>query len=45
MGVDGVIARNVAGGVIEGEGEWDPPGGWEPFRILLSSGTAVAERA
>jgi hypothetical protein len=44
LGVDGVIVRNVADGIIEGEGEWDPPGGWEPFRILLSSGASAAGR-
>jgi hypothetical protein len=42
LGIDGVVVGNVAGGIIEGEGEWDPPGGWEPFRILLSSGDLVA---
>ena len=39
LGVDGVVVSGVADGVIEGEGEWDPPGGWRRFRILLSSGT------
>jgi hypothetical protein len=44
LGIDGVIVRNVADGIIEGEGEWDPPGGWKPFRILLSSGASAAGR-
>jgi hypothetical protein len=42
LGIDGVTVRNVADGIIEGDGEWDPPGGWKPFRILLSSGASVA---
>jgi len=38
VGLDGVVVRLVADGVVEGEGEWDPPGGWRPFRLRLESG-------
>lgn len=38
VGLDGVVVGQVKDGVIEGEGEWDPPGGWRPFRISLGSG-------
>jgi hypothetical protein len=41
LGIDGVIVDRVADGVIEGEGEWDPPGGWRSFRLRLSSGEVV----
>jgi hypothetical protein len=37
VGLDGVVVNRVAGGV-EGEGEWNPPGGWRPFRLCLDSG-------
>jgi len=40
VGIDGVVVHNIEHGVIAGEGEWDPPGGWRPFRLLLSSGVA-----
>jgi hypothetical protein len=38
LGVDGVVVSRIAHGIINGEGEWDPPGGWRPFRIRLDSG-------
>jgi hypothetical protein len=38
LGIDGVIVHHVKDGVIEGSGEWDPPGGWRPFRLRLGSG-------
>ena len=38
LGVDGVVIQRVQEGQIFGEGEWDPPGGWEPFRLHLESG-------
>jgi hypothetical protein len=38
LGIDGVVVNRVANGVIEGEGDWDPPGGWRPFRLRLDSG-------
>jgi hypothetical protein len=38
LGVDGVVVHTVEGDVIEGDGEWDPPGGWRPFKLSLASG-------
>jgi hypothetical protein len=38
LGVDGVIVHDVRDLVVSGEGEWDPPGGWCPFRISLATG-------
>src|SRR5436190_13625678 len=28
LGIDGVVVKKTDDGAIEGEGEWDPPGGW-----------------
>lgn len=44
LGLDGVVVHRVAGGAIEGDGEWDPPGGWRPFRVSLASGTGLEPR-
>ena len=33
LGIDGVVVNDVTDGTISGDGEWDPPGGWRPFRI------------
>jgi hypothetical protein len=41
LGIDGVVVSRVRDGIIDGEGEWDPPGGWKPFRIALDSGSPV----
>jgi len=38
LAIDGVIVDGIGDGVIEGQGEWDPPGGWRTFRLLLSTG-------
>lgn len=38
LGIDGVVVGDVTNGVISGDGEWDPPGGWRPFRISLDDG-------
>jgi len=38
LGLDGVIVNRIEHGLIEGEGEWTPPGGWKPFRLCLDSG-------
>lgn len=40
-GLDGVIVSNVKKGVIEGSVEWDPPGGWEYYKLSLGSGRKV----
>lgn len=41
VGVDGVVIDRIVDGLVLGEGEWDPPGGWRPFRLLLASGQQV----
>lgn len=41
VGLDGVVVERVEGDAIVGMGEWDPPGGWRPFRISLASGTTL----
>ena len=41
LGIDGVIIDDVVDGIITGSGEWDPPGGWQPFQIRLDSGELV----
>jgi hypothetical protein len=38
IGIDGVLISKIINGVIYGEGEWDPPGGWRPFKVHLESG-------
>ena len=41
VGLDGVIVDRVEGDVVYGQGEWDPPGGWEPFQVSLTTGTVM----
>ena len=41
IGIDGVIVDRVDDGVIRGQGEWNPPGGWQPFSLSLKTGEAV----
>lgn len=38
VGLDGVVISDVNDEHIVGEGEWDPPGGWRPFRLSLRTG-------
>jgi hypothetical protein len=42
LGIDGVVVDHVAGDLIIGKGECDPPGGWQPFQLSLESGRPVA---
>jgi len=42
LGIDGVIVESTGDDHISGEGEWDPPGGWRPFRLSLATGTPAA---
>ena len=44
LGLDGVVVHRIRDGVIEGDGEWDPPGGWRPFRLRLDSGVPPTRR-
>jgi hypothetical protein len=41
LGIDGIIVHQVTHGIIHGSGEWDPPGGWKPFRLSLDTGQPV----
>jgi hypothetical protein len=41
LGIDGVVVDRVDGETVQGQGEWDPPGGWRPFSINLRNGQAV----
>ncbi|HEX4304208.1 MAG TPA: hypothetical protein VHZ78_15535 [Rhizomicrobium sp.] len=43
LGLDGVLIFDVEGDVIDGQGEWDPPGGWEDFLVSLETGEALEE--
>jgi hypothetical protein len=38
LGIDGVVINRIEEDVAYGEGEWDPPGGWKPFKIELETG-------
>lgn len=42
LGLDGVVVNSVERGVILGQAEWDPPGGWKPFALRLDSGELIA---
>ena len=42
LGLDGVVVKSVENGTIQGEGEWEPPGGWKPFTLRLDSGDIIA---
>ena len=41
LGLDGVGVKSVENGLVLGEGEWDPPGGWKAFVLRLDSGELV----
>ncbi len=38
VGVYGVTIDRVDEETIHGDGEWDPPGDWRPYRLSLSTG-------
>lgn len=38
LGIDGVIVKSLKDGLIDGSGEWDPPGGWQSFRLCAVTG-------
>jgi len=38
LGIDGVVVNSIKKNIIYGEGEFDPPGGWEEFEINLKNG-------
>ncbi|MEN5015479.1 hypothetical protein ABEH87_03835 [Erwinia sp. Eh17-17] len=39
--IDGVVIHAIEDGIIYGDGEWDPPGGWEPFELSLINGEMI----
>lgn len=41
LAIDGVIVDRIEDGVIIGRGEWDPPGGWQTFRVSLDNGVLL----
>jgi hypothetical protein len=41
LGIDGVVVNDIDAQFIYGEGEWDPPSGWKPFRVKVDSGVSV----
>lgn len=42
LAIDGIVLDDINGGVIYGQGEWDPPGGWRPFRVSLATGESLS---
>ncbi len=43
LGLDGVLVFDIEGDVIDGQGEWDPPGGWREFLVSLETGDILEE--
>lgn len=41
LGLDGVIVDSIESDLIQGRGEWDPPGGWRPFQVRLDTGEKI----
>jgi hypothetical protein len=41
LGIDGVRANGATATQIQGSGEWDPPGGWEPFIVDRRNGERI----
>jgi hypothetical protein len=41
VGIDGVTIDRMEDGVVFGEGEYDPPGGWRSFCLSLESGELI----
>lgn len=39
--VDGVILTSIENDTVLGLGEWDPPGGWELFKLDLKTGITI----
>lgn len=45
LGIDGVVVESVTATEIVGCGEWDPPGGWQSFRLSASNGVEILDPA
>ena len=41
VGLDGVNVHDVEADAVEGSGQWDPPDGWRPFALSLSTGLRI----
>lgn len=41
LGVDGVLVHAIAGELLDGSAEWDPPGGWVPFTLRMQATQAT----
>ncbi|MDM2932984.1 hypothetical protein [Citrobacter sp. Cu233] len=39
--IDGVIITSIENETVLGQGEWDPPGGWESFKLDLKTGIPI----
>ncbi|WP_333849812.1 hypothetical protein [Leclercia sp.] len=39
--IDGVIITSIENDTVLGMGEWDPPGGWESFKLDLKTGMPI----
>jgi hypothetical protein len=38
LGIDGVVVHEAGPQSVRGDGEWDPPGGWQPFLLSAHDG-------
>ena len=43
VGIDGVRIDEISQDHVLGQGEWDPPGGWRPFRLRRFDGTLAQD--
>ncbi len=41
LAMDGVIVERVENGIVYCQGEWDPPDGWQPFQVSLTTGAVM----
>ncbi|MYM94458.1 hypothetical protein [Duganella vulcania] len=41
LGIDGVLLHAADSRQFDGEGDWDPPGGWRKFSVLADTGTVL----
>lgn len=39
--IDGVVVSSIVNDMVLGQGEWDPPGGWRPFKLDLKTGLPI----
>lgn len=39
--IDGILIHDIKQNIIFCSGEWDPPGGWEPFSLTLNTGQCI----